>query len=77
MRLCVGASMKRKRPIVKVRLQCESDLEIDRVADILLQRCPELILASARIGTNPKYAGKQKYARYGDFKINVVRKRRS
>ena len=69
--------MTRKRPVVKVRLQSESDLEIDRVAEIILQRCPELILAAARIGTNPKYAGKQKYARYGDFKIGVIRKRRS
>tara|TARA_Y100000310_G_scaffold134095_1_gene133113 strand:- start:1213 stop:1419 length:207 start_codon:yes stop_codon:yes gene_type:complete len=66
-----------KNKLVKVRLQCEDDREIDRVAEILLQRCPELILASARLGSNPKYAGKQKYARYGDFKINVIRKRRS
>lgn len=67
----------RKSKLVKVRLQCEDDREIDRVAEILLQRCPELILASARLGSNPKYAGRQKYARYGDFKINVIRKRRS
>jgi|TARA_Y100001951_G_scaffold85023_1_gene74711 hypothetical protein len=66
-----------KSKLVKVRLQCEDDREIDRVAEILLQRCPELILASARLGSNPKYAGQQKYARYGDFKINVIRKRRS
>jgi len=66
-----------KNKLVKVRLQCEDDREIDRVAEILLQRCPELILASARLGSNPKYAGRQKYARYGDFKINVIRKRRS
>lgn len=66
-----------KSKLVKVRLQCEDDGEIDRVAEILLQRCPELILASARLGSNPKYAGRQKYARYGDFKINVIRKRRS
>ena len=66
-----------KNKLVKVRLQCEDDREIDRVAEILLQRCPELILASARLESNPKYAGKQKYARYGDFKINVIRKRRS
>ena len=66
-----------KNKLVKVRLQCEDDREIDRVAEILLQRCPELILASARLGSNPKYAGKQKYARYGDFKIHVIRKRRS
>jgi hypothetical protein len=66
-----------KSKLVKVRLQCESDLELARVREIILHRCPELILASPRIGTNPKYNGRQKYACYGDFKVNTIRRRRS
>jgi len=61
---------------VKVRLQGEQ-IAVDRLKKILLERCPELILASPREGTNPKYAGNQKWSSYGDFVFNTVRKRRS
>ena len=65
------------KPIVKIRLQCEDQLQIERVRKILLHRCPELILAAPREGSNPKYAGRQKFASYGDFKVNEIRRRRS
>ena len=60
---------------VKVRIQgCEKDVE--RLRKILLDRCPELILATPRKGTNPKYDGNQKFSSYGDFQFNSKRKRR-
>jgi len=67
---------------VKIRLQSTSstpdaDQEVEKIRQILLQRCPELILGKPRPGSNPKYAGKQKWASYGDFWLNKIRKRRS
>ena len=61
---------------VKVRLQ-GSEAEVNQLRDILLQRCPELILARPRKGTNPKYDGNQKWSSYGDFIANKIRRRRS
>ena len=61
---------------VKVRLQ-GSEKEVERLRQLLLKRCPELILAKPRKGTNPKYADQQKYASYGDFEFGKKRKRRS
>ena len=72
----VARGKKARYEPVKVRIQCQDPLSIERVRKILLHRCPELILASPRVGTNPKYEGKQKLACYGDFKINSIRKRR-
>ena len=63
-------------PRVKVRLQCQDPEELEFVRQLFLERCPELILASPREGTNPKYAGRQKWASYGDFIINTIRRRR-
>lgn len=60
---------------VKVRLQ-GSEKDVERLRKILLERCPELILASPRKGSNPKYAGNQRYASYGDFQFNTKRRRR-
>jgi hypothetical protein len=60
---------------VKVRIQ-GSQKDVERLRKILLDRCPELILASPRKGTNPKYDGNQKFSSYGDFKFNSKRKRR-
>ena len=60
---------------VKVRIQGDQK-DVERLREILLDRCPELILASPRRGTNPKYEPNQKYASYGDFQFNTKRKRR-
>ena len=60
---------------VKVRLQ-GSEKDVERLRKILLERCPELILGSPRKGSNPKYAGNQRYASYGDFQFNTKRRRR-
>ena len=60
---------------VKVRIQ-GSEKDVERLRKILLDRCPELILASPRKGTNPKYDGNQKFSSYGDFQFNSKRKRR-
>lgn len=68
--------MKVDHAKVKVRIQ-GSKIAVERLREILLDRCEELILAKPREGTNPKYAGDQKFASYGDFKFNTVRKRRS
>ena len=60
---------------VKVRIQ-GTELEVEKLRQILLERCPELILGKPRRGTNPKYEPDQKYASYGDFQFNTKRKRR-
>lgn len=66
---------------VKVRLQSDGSLDGDqqiaKVREILLKRCPELCLGKPRIGSNPKYEGRQKWASYGDFIVNKIRRRRS
>jgi len=51
--------------------------EAAKARTLLLKRCPELILANPRKGSNPKYDGRQKWACYGDFQFGAVRKRRS
>ena len=61
---------------VKVRIQGD-EKEVEKLRAILLERCPELILAKPRRGTNPKYEPNQKYSSYGDFEFNTKRKRRS
>ena len=60
---------------VKVRIQ-GTELEVEKLRQILLERCPELILGKPRRGTNPKYEPDQKYASYGDFQFDTIRKRR-
>jgi len=60
---------------VKVRIQGSQE-DVEKLREILLGRCPELILATPRRGTNPKYESNQKYASYGDFQFNTIRKRR-
>lgn len=60
---------------VKVRLQGD-EKEVEKVKNILLERCPELILGKPRRGTNPKYEPNQKYASYGDFEPGKKRRRR-
>jgi len=67
-----GAKVK-----VKVRIQANNQAEAAKARTLLLKRCPELILANPRKGSNPKYAGQQKWACYGDFEFGAVRKRRS
>ena len=61
---------------VKVRIQ-GSKREVERLRRHLLKSHPQLILANQREGTNPKYAGKQKWASYGDYWFGKIRKRRS
>jgi len=62
---------------VKVRIQANNQAEAAKARTLLLKRCPELILANPRKGSNPRYAGRQKWACYGDFEFGAVRKRRS
>lgn len=60
---------------VKVRLQGD-EKAVEKVKEILLERCPELILGKPRRGTNPKYEPNQKYASYGDFEPGKKRRRK-
>lgn len=63
---------------MKVKIRLQGDLkELEKVKEMLLERCPELILGSPRKGTNPKYADNQKYASYGDFEIGKKRRRKN
>ena len=62
---------------MKVKVRLQGDLKsVEEVKKILLERCPELILAKPRRGTNPKYEPNQKYASYGDFEPGKKRRRR-
>ena len=61
---------------VKIRLQGEKGA-VDRLRRHLLKSHPQLILANPREGTNPRYAGNQKWAAYGDYWFGKIRKRRS
>lgn len=60
---------------VKIRIQGDQK-DVEKVKQILLDRCPELILGKPRRGTNPKYEPNQKYASYGDFIPGKKRRRR-
>jgi hypothetical protein len=65
-----------KTRLVKVRLQGDEE-DVEALRKILLEKCPELVLGKARKGTNPKYNNNQKWASYGNFIFNLIRKRRS
>jgi len=60
---------------VKVRLQGTEE-EVAFVRDLFLKMHPDLILASPREGTNPKYDGNQKWSSYGDITPGIKRKRK-
>jgi len=67
---------KKPTRLVKVRLQGDKK-DVEALRQIMLEKMPELVLGSAREGSNPKYVGRQKWASYGNFIFNVIRKRRS
>jgi hypothetical protein len=67
---------KKDNRVVKVRLQGDEKL-VRKLRTLLLEAHPELVLANPREGTNPKYAGNQQWAAYGNFKFNTKRQRRS
>jgi hypothetical protein len=54
---------------VKIRIQASSQAEAELVRKHLLKAHPGLCLNSPREGTNPKYAGRQKWAVYGDIQL--------
>ena len=60
---------------VKIRLQGSKE-DVEKLRRHLLKKHPQLILGKLREGTNPKYKDNQKYASYGDYKFNTIRKRR-
>ncbi len=63
---------------MKVRIRLQGDeRSIDRLRTHLLKKHPQMILSKPRKGTNPKYAGRQKWACYGDYEFNKIRRRRS
>lgn len=64
-----------KTRLVKVRLQGDEE-DVEALRKILLEKCPELVLGKARKGTNPKYNHNQKWASYGNFIFDLIRKRR-
>lgn len=54
---------------VKIRIQTSSQYEAETARKHLLKKHPGLCLNSPREGTNPKYAGRQKWAVYGDLEL--------
>ena len=61
---------------VRIRLQ-GSEKEVERLRTHLLKKHPQMIMSKPREGTNPKYAGRQKWACYGDYEFGKIRRRRS
>jgi len=63
---------------VKVRIRLQgSEKEVERLRKHLLKNHPQMILSKPREGTNPRYAGRQKWACYGDYEFGKIRRRRS
>jgi hypothetical protein len=62
--------------VVKVRLQGDKEL-CEKLRQMLLDAHEELVLGKPREGTNPKYAGNQQWASYGNWKFDTKRQRRS
>ena len=60
---------------VKIRIQGNKK-DVEKLRKHLLKKHPQLILGNPRKGTNPKYKLNQKYASYGDYQFNTIRKRR-
>lgn len=60
---------------VKVRLQ-GTKAEVEKLRKHFLKKHPQMIISKPREGTNPKYAGNQKWACYGDYQFGAIRKRR-
>lgn len=61
---------------VRVRLQ-GTKAEVTRLRNHMLKSHPQMILSKPREGTNPKYAGRQKWSCYGDYEFGKIRRRRS
>jgi hypothetical protein len=61
---------------VRIRLQ-GTKAEVTRLRKHLLKSHPQMILSNPREGTNPKYAGRQKWSCYGDYEFGKIRRRRS
>ena len=61
---------------VRIRLQ-GSEKDVARLRKHLLKLCPQMILANPREGTNPRYAGRQKWSAYGDYEFGKIRRRRN
>jgi hypothetical protein len=61
---------------VRIRLQ-GAEKDVTRLRKHLLKLCPQMILANPREGTNPRYAGRQKWASYGDYEFGKIRRRRN
>ena len=63
---------------MKVRIRLQGDKRsIDRLRLHLLKKHPQMIMSKPREGTNPKYAGRQKWACYGDYEFGKIRRRRT
>jgi len=61
---------------VRIRLQ-GTKAEVTRLRNHMLKKHPQMILSKPREGTNPKYAGRQKWSCYGDYEFGKIRRRRS
>lgn len=61
---------------VKIRLMSTSKSDVEKLRRHFLKKHPQVILGHPRKGSNPKYAGKQKWFVYGDYWFGKVRRRR-
>ena len=61
---------------VKIRLMATSKNEVEKLRKHLLKKLPQLILSHPRKGSNPNYAGVQKWFSYGDYEFGKIRRRR-
>lgn len=61
---------------VRIRLQ-GNEKDVAKLRKHLLKHHPQMILANPREGTNPRYAGRQKWSAYGDYEFGKIRRRRN
>jgi hypothetical protein len=61
---------------VRIRLQ-GAEKDVAKLRKHLLKHHPQMILAHPREGTNPRYAGRQKWAAYGNYEFGKIRRRRN
>ncbi len=61
---------------VRIRLQ-GAEKDVAKLRKHLLKNHPQMILAHPREGTNPRYAGRQKWSAYGNYEFGKIRRRRN
>jgi hypothetical protein len=62
--------------MIKIRITGDSAAECEATRQLLLSLLPGATFAKPREGTNPKYAGNQKWMSYGEMELSTARTQR-